>query len=245
MLPPAEFINGLFSLLYVIFSAIVGVLIASKYSRYKDKTFLFIGIAAFGLATTHWPSSFSFLTNVLFDQPLPAEIFLFISSAFISIFIISWIFGISNLLFDEKNMKFLIFFVILHIINETIFLVTFFINPGFVGTVTPPYNLNAEMTGLMIVIGIINVITIISTGFWASLRAIKSTTPLIKLKGYVLFCSFLLWSIAIILDISGKIETIGLVFIRIFLMSSIVGFYIGFVMPEIFQKFFTKIKLLK
>jgi len=56
MLPPTEFIEGLFSLLYVIFSVLVGLLIASNYLRYKDKTFIFIGIAVGGIAVTHWTS---------------------------------------------------------------------------------------------------------------------------------------------------------------------------------------------
>ncbi|MFX1273427.1 MAG: hypothetical protein ACFFBP_15430 [Promethearchaeota archaeon] len=245
MLPPTEFIEGLFSLLYVIISTFMGILIASKYSIYRDNTFLYIGIASIGLGTTHWPSSVSFLTNVLLNQPLPEDIFLLTSSAFISFFLIIWIIGISNLLFDKKNLIFIILFVILHITMETIFLVAFFINPDYVGEVIGPYNLNAKVTTLMFVLGIINLLTIIITGFWAAVRSMKSTNRLIKLKGTFLFCSFLLWFIAIALEIRAEVPTIGTVIIRTLLIISVVGLYFGFVMPNIVQKFFIKINLLK
>jgi len=101
------------------------------------------------------------------------------------------------------------------------------------------------MTGIIILFSIIELLSLLITGFWASLRSMKSTTALIKLKGRVLFCTFLLWFIAISLDINFPLDALGIVIIRTLLIISVVGLYLGFVMPEIVQKFFIKIKLLK
>jgi len=47
-LEPLDLINGLFSLLVISVGAIIGVLIALKYWKYKRKLYLYWGIAYIG-----------------------------------------------------------------------------------------------------------------------------------------------------------------------------------------------------
>ena len=54
-------INGLFSLLFVIFSVIIGSKIALKYREYKQRTLILVGITWITMSKPWWGSSVSFL----------------------------------------------------------------------------------------------------------------------------------------------------------------------------------------
>ena len=110
MLSPNEFIEGLFSLLFVIANIINGIAIMLRYFKYKEKAFIYVGISLFGVGCPWWPSAISFLTNVVFNQPLPVQVYFFLGNAFAPILTFAWIIAVNVLLFDGKNRIFLIIF---------------------------------------------------------------------------------------------------------------------------------------
>ncbi|TFF98683.1 MAG: hypothetical protein EU547_00775 [Promethearchaeota archaeon] len=68
-----EFFSGLFSCIFVGIFTITGLLIASRYFKTKQYTFLTIGLAWIGLAGGYFPDVFNFIL-VFFGQNLSLEI---------------------------------------------------------------------------------------------------------------------------------------------------------------------------
>lgn len=249
MLGPNEFIGGLFSLLYVITSTLMGILVMSRYLKYKEKAFLFIGLSILGIACPWWPSSVSFLSISLFSQPIPDQLYFFLGIAFAPIMTYSWIIGINILLYNGKNKLLLIIYAIIFSLMDIVFLVVLFFAPDVVpvliGEIQESNPLDVNYRGFIMVMFMIIVLTVLITGAIVSWKSIKSNNPLINLKGKVLLVSFVVWAIAAVLDAATPLEVVGVVIIRIMLISHAIGFYIGWIMPRPAQKFFTKIKLLK
>ena len=75
-----DFINGLFSLILVITSTIVGLRIASRYFKFKSRLFLCMGLCWILIVTPWWPSAISFLVALITGQGLPLQIYIFIGN---------------------------------------------------------------------------------------------------------------------------------------------------------------------
>jgi len=245
---PEVFIGGLFSLLYVATSTIVGISIMTRYFKYKEKAFLFVGLSILGIACPWWPSTISFLTLSIFTQPIPDQLYLVLGIAFAPIMTYSWIIGLNILLYEGKNKLLLAIYAIIFSLMDIVFFIVLFLFPdsipiliGIVGT----YNLDVEYKGFIMLMFVIIVLTVLITGLMVSWKSIKSNNPVIKLKGKVLFFSFSIWAIAAVLDAVAPLNIIGVVIVRTILIIQAFGFYIGWIMPQIAQKFFIKIKLLR
>ena len=65
-----DFVNGLFSVLVITVGAIIGLIIASKYIKFKNKAYLYWGLAYTGFYCAWWPSGISFLSVLITGQPL-------------------------------------------------------------------------------------------------------------------------------------------------------------------------------
>ncbi|MFX1275283.1 MAG: hypothetical protein ACFFBP_18685 [Promethearchaeota archaeon] len=249
MLGPEEFIEGLFSLLYVFSTTSVGILLISRYFKYKEKSFIFIGLSVAGISCPWWPSSVSFLSHALFEYKIPDQVFFFIGNAFIPLFLFSWIIGMNILLFDGKNKIFVISYAILLSVMEIVFLLILFVAPPnlillLIGSLDEK-NLNAEYEGFIFVLLIIIVITIFTTGLLMSRKLMKANKPVIQLRGKLMLIGFIIWSVAATIDTRVPLEVIGVIIVRTLLIISAIDFYFGWVMPEFMQKFFRKVKILK
>ena len=106
-------------------------------------------------------------------------------------------------------------------------------------------HLNVSYNGFVLYSLIITVIILVSTGIIISLKIIKSEIRLIKLKGWVLLSSYLIFFLFALLDTNVVSETTSVVLVRIFLILNFLVIYTGWVMPKFAQRFFVKIKLLK
>ncbi|MFX1275281.1 MAG: hypothetical protein ACFFBP_18695 [Promethearchaeota archaeon] len=244
MLGPNEFIEGLFSLLYVIANMIIGILVILRYFKYKDKTFIFVGLTLLGAGCPWWPSSVSFLSNVILNQPLPDQIYFFLGNAFAPILTYAWIIALNILLFEGKNKILLVVYAVILGVFQVGFLLMLFFTPHSIGELDR-YHLNVQYFGFVMTFLILILMTITLTGIWVSVRSMKSDNPLVKLKGQILFLSYTTYAILAILDAVVPLITIGVIIVRIFLILNFITIYMGWVMPEPAQKFFIKIKLLK
>ena len=90
-LQPIDIANGVFSLIFVSISILIGLKIISKYFEYKRRTYLLIGLTWIGMSAPWTPSSISLLTFLLFGVVLSVEILLFIAFFFLPIIQILWI----------------------------------------------------------------------------------------------------------------------------------------------------------
>ncbi|MFX1592548.1 MAG: hypothetical protein ACFFCL_07640, partial [Promethearchaeota archaeon] len=54
-------VNGVFSLIFVVISIMVGLIILSRYYRYKERVYLYVGTTWMFISSSWWSSSISFL----------------------------------------------------------------------------------------------------------------------------------------------------------------------------------------
>ena len=243
-LEPEEFIGGLFSLLYVISSTLMGLLVLSRYFRYKQSEFIFIGLSIAGIACPWWPSSVSFLWILLFQRPISTPAYFIIGNAFAPVFTYCWIIAMNKLLFDGKNKVFLYGYAIVFTAFDVILFLLLFIDLDLIGTLDPKH-LDVEYHFIIMALLILIVVTVLVTGLMVSMTSIKSTTPLLNLKGKVLLISFLIWAVAATLDAAIELPIVLIVIVRTLLITHSIGFYIGWIMPEFAKNFFIKIGVLK
>ena len=71
VLEVVDFLQGLFSLLFVIISLVLGFTILTKFFKYKSKLYILVGLSWIGVANPWFPDSISFLMNIIIEQSLP------------------------------------------------------------------------------------------------------------------------------------------------------------------------------
>ncbi|MFX0071715.1 MAG: hypothetical protein ACFFAO_11560 [Candidatus Hermodarchaeota archaeon] len=235
-----DIVSGISSLISIIIFTILGLIIISKYFKYRRTELLLFGITVIGLAEPFYGPSFSFLNALITGQGLPVEIYMSLSLIGHPFILLCFVAVITDLLYKEKRKIILLIFFIYAIIVE-ILMIYFLINdPSMVGVIIgitdAEYGIISRLyiisAGLVFVIG----------GTLFSLESIKSKKPELVLKGKILLPTFYLYAICGILDSALPLNAITISLIRIFLIISGVLFYIGFVLPESVKKFFLKEK---
>ena len=64
-LTPDQILNGVFSLLFVVISIIIGLTIISKYPKSRNRTVILVGFVWLGIVSTWYASSSSFLVALI------------------------------------------------------------------------------------------------------------------------------------------------------------------------------------
>ncbi|MFW9898682.1 MAG: hypothetical protein ACFFDO_05420 [Candidatus Thorarchaeota archaeon] len=239
-LTPIESLIGLFSLIFSIIATIIGLLIASKYRKYKQNTLLYVGLSLPGLAFPWYPSSISFLTTLMIDQSLSPEWYFLIGNAFLPIALFFWILALTELILKKKQKIILIIYSVIGIIFEIYFFYSLFTAPNVIGELKGP--VDVEYYGITRLYLIFVVLTIIVTGLLFVIECLKSGNPEIKLKGIFLQIAVILYTIGAVADGFMTLTFVTLPIIRIILISSIIMFYNGWILPESVKKLFLKQK---
>ena len=219
-----EIVNGVFSLIFIIISIIVGLIIASKYPKHKNKNLLIIGFVWVGLAEAWIANSFSFLFTIITGELLSTEIYYLIGITFTPITLFIWMVAFTDLVYSGKNRKIiLLIFAAYGIVFEIVFFYFLFNDVSFLGELVSPVNSDY---GLFLQLYLFSVIIItLITGILFARESLKSDNPEIKLKGKFLFLAFIFFGVGAVLD---TITTDSVAFIalsRIILISSSLAFY--------------------
>jgi len=230
-----DFINGLFSLLVIIVGAIIGLSIASKYIKNKEKSYLYLGIALIGLYCPWWPSGISFLSVLITGQPISAVMYALLGHILIPLFMILWFLGLTEMIFQDKRKILLIGYSIILAIAEiyVIYALLFDLNL-IIMEFTAIFDVRFNRIWLIYLLFISSTVAI--TGILFAWQTLKSDDPVLKFKGRALIIAFLTHPICAIVDGGLELNEIGLIIIRSILMFGAVMFYIGFFMPKFIKK---------
>ena len=237
MLESFELVNGFFIICMVIVFFAVGISIAVKYFKHKQKLLLYIGIGWCGMAITYFFNVVMFLMFVTTGDIIDPSI-QFIGLTLTPYFMFLWLIGITELLIKEKQKIILISWSIFGAFIEIFFIYFLISDPSEIGDLKPPNDV--EFTDFTIAYLMTVLVIILITGISFGYQGLKSDNPETKLKGKFLsiaFCSYVLGSI---LEVFSTISIIVLVLGRIIVMSSAVEFYIGTILPERIKKILKK-----
>ncbi len=244
-----DFLQGLFSLIFVLISVSIGISILLKYSKFKSRLYILVGISWIGVANPWFPDSISFIMNILFQESLAIEWYFIIGNAFIPIALLAWLIAYTDMINKQKQKFVILLMVIFGVIFEIVFFLLLFTDINQIGYINPIRPFTVEF-GLFITVYLLLVILIMAiTGILFARHSIKSQDRTVKLKGKLLRAAFITFTIAAILDSllgtifgdpADPLLAIMVVITRILLIISAVEFYGGFILPRWMDAIFTK-----
>ncbi|MFX1398175.1 MAG: hypothetical protein ACFFAS_14165 [Promethearchaeota archaeon] len=241
-LTPELFTEGILNIIYIVVTTITGLLIASKYLKYKENVFLYVGLSTIGLSSPWWPATASFVSILLTQQKLTEIPYFILGISLAPIFAMLWLAGV-NILFEKKEKLILIFYSIIYYIFEIAFFSVLIIDSGQIGSLIGPLNVKYE-PWIRTIMGIL-ILFVLVTGLMFSIRSIKSTNPEINVKGKLLTIAFIFWSICSVVDTTFTLSIELLLFIRILLILTSITFYVGWILPGFSKNILRKLGILK
>jgi len=244
-----DYLQGSFSLIFVIISLIIGITIISKYFEFKNRLLILVGISWIGVGNPWMPDSISFLMNIFIEESLPVEWYFIIGNCFIPVALLTWLIAYTDMIRKKAQKKVIIITIILSIIFEIVFFTLFFIDINLIGEINSvrPFTVNF---GIFITVYLLLVILIlVITGLDFAQKSVKSEDREIRLKGKLLRAAFISFTIAAILDSllgaifedpTDPLLSIMVVVVRILLIFSALEFYGGFLLPRWMKEIFMK-----
>ncbi|MFX0042425.1 MAG: hypothetical protein ACFE8L_05905 [Candidatus Hodarchaeota archaeon] len=235
-----DIVNGIFSLIFVAISLLVGLIILSKYFQYKEKIYLFVGCTWILISEPWWPSSLSFLIAIVNDVGISSQWYFLIGNIFVPVAIILWLIAFTEFLYKEKRKLILVAFGMYGILFEIIFFILLFLNPELIGELNPPVDVNYKFFIMVSLISFLLIVVI--SGFFFANLSLKSDDPEVKLKGRLLFLAYISFAIGALLDSAIPLNEITIIITRIILISSAIEWYGGFILPGFLRKILLKKK---
>lgn len=233
-----DYVQGGFSLIFVVISILIGLIFIIKYLQYENLQLLLVGLVWIGLASPWFPDSINFIF-VFFTNPIPVRLNLIIGNSFLPIVALIWVKAFTDLIYKEKQKLFLIIFAIIAIIFEIYFIISLVVAPSLIGSfLYGPFQIVYFPLFELFLIIYIAVFTI--TGIIFGRESLKSEDIDIQLKGKFLIVAFMSFAVGAILDSIIPREAYLVIITRLILISASLEFYFGFIPPDWLKKLFIK-----
>lgn len=237
-LTPLDILNGSLGLSFVIISIILGIIIALKYFKNKDKNFILIGLTWVFITSGWYGTSFSFLSAlILGGEGLPFEAIMLLNFIPLPIGLLLWLIAFTNFLYKEKQKLILMIIIIITIIFYALFFYYLFTDPILVGEKISPVDTKGNNLVLLLYLFIF-IIVFLTTGLKFSIKTRNVDDPERRLKGNILIIAFISFSIGGLLDSMVPSTALTLIIFRLFLITSAIEFYVGFILPKWVKKLF-------
>ena len=224
-----EIISGLFSLIFVAISLLIGLMFLIKYFKIKRKTILTVGLTWIFLSSAWWSRTISFLTIIFFDYSLNEFLYLFLLNAFIMVSTICWIYSFSTLVYPSSKKKILSIYLFICSIFEILLIVFLIWDTQLIGSVE---FFSANGAPFSISLQIFAIFTFLITGILFARESLRSSDPKILWKGRFLLLAFISFTISALYESIAPLTPLSLVLIRILLISSAIEYYFGFFLPD-------------
>ncbi len=244
-----DFLQGSFSLIFVLISVYIGLSILLKYFKYKSRLYILVGISWIGVANPWFPDSISFVMNILFQESLAIEWYFIIGNAFIPFALLTWLIAYTDMRKKKGQKLVIILTVALSVIFEIAFFILLNTDINQIGYINPLRPFTVEF-GLFITIYLLLVILVMAiTGLLFAQQSVKSEDRGVKLKGKLLRAAFITFTVAAILDSllgtifedpTDPLLAVMVVITRILLIISAIEFYGGFILPKWMHAIFSK-----
>ena len=231
---PDAFVNGLFSLIYVFITTLIGLIIASKYFKYKQPVLLLMGFSWIFIGCPWWSSSISFVLALLTGKGLTFAAYVIIGNCTVPIFLMFLTASMTELMFKKKRIILLLIATIYGVLIEIYIFYALSTNPDLLGILNGIVDI--EYKGILRYYLVSIIIIILICGILIGKQSIRSEKPEIKLKGKFLFAAFITWVIGAFADAVLPLTVITLTIIRIILISSSILFYFGFILPKFLKR---------
>ncbi|MFX0071982.1 MAG: hypothetical protein ACFFAO_12910 [Candidatus Hermodarchaeota archaeon] len=235
---PFEIFNGFSQIIFVIIVWIVGIKIASKYTKLEQKTLLFVGMVWIGLSEPWFATVIAFLLAFLMGISTTVEVFLLIGFAFTPVTMILWVYVITEFIYKEKQKIVLIIIGIYGALFEILFLYLLFTQPSLLAEMISPWRVVYKPIIQLWIISLLVMFAVTSSFFCR--ESLRSDNPKIKLKGKFLLLAFITYILGGILETFYTPFIYMIVIKRLVTISASIEFYFGFILPEKVERLFLK-----
>jgi len=232
-------ILGIVTVFYVIVITIEALIFIVKYPKFKNKTFLFVGISSFGLATAWAGVAMNFICIVFFDVTPSMELYFIVHGAYLPISNYAWVLAALSLSEKKsyKRKQIAIITGIFYMLLEIIYIMIIFTDTTILGTPINEIQVDYAPFSEIFLLFCLVIMTIL--GFWMAKQAMKSAYRKIRLKGKLLLTSFILFAFSAVLEIMIPIITV-IIIARILVVICALLFYGGFVLPSWMERIFLR-----
>jgi len=225
-----EILTGLFNLIFVIISSIVGLKILSKYAEYEKNYYIYVGITWIGISTPWLHGALAFVL-LFFNIILDETIRFIIGYAFIPIITVLWLFVFTDFMYRDKRKIILALYILISLVCEILFFIFLFTDRVnmigyFERTFSAVYRPFVRFTLIFFLI------TALITFLLFARESINSGDAELKLKGKFLIIAFIIYAVCAVLDSFFLFQPVIVVMVRILLMISSVMFYFGWILPK-------------
>jgi len=244
-----DYLQGSFSLVFVLISLIIGFTILSKYFKYKSRLYILVGISWIGVANPWFPDSISFIMYLIFQEFLPREWYFIIGNCFIPIALLSWLTAFTDMIGKKKQKIVITITIILSIAFEVMFFYLFFTDINAIGVLSRPFTVN--FGDFILIYLVIVILVMFVTGIVFSQKSAKSDDKEVRVKGKLLRAAFITFTIAAVFDSllgtifedpTDPLLAIMVVIVRVLLIFSAIEFYGGFLLPRWMHSIFIREK---
>jgi len=219
-------------------STILGLIIVTKYFKFKQRELLLVGITWILIVSPYWPDAINFIMILTYGTILDITIYFFLANALIPIIHITWMIAFTDLLYKKNQKKILLVFTAEAILFELFFIYFLIIDPSLIGTQIRPFYV--EWTDFVVFYLLFSILLLVITGILFALRSLKSDNKEIRLKGKFLLIAFITFATGTFIDAIGSLTEITLVLARTFVIIGAFMFYIGFTLPKFIKELFVK-----
>ncbi len=238
-MPPLELIdllNGIFSTIFVIILIVTGMIIASKYFKYKQKTFLYIGFTWLGLTSLWMAKSISVIYTLTTNNDLNKFWFMFIGNFLLPFTAIIWLLAFTELAYKQYRKPILIIYGIFSLLIEISFLYFLYFDPIHLGTFYAP--IDADYNPIITTYHASLVALILICGLIIGKISLKSEKEEIKLKGKLIIISTCFIVLGAAIEIISHISITIMIIGKILLMIGAILYYNGWLLPDWSKKLF-------
>ena len=231
-----DVVHGIFTLIFVIISLLVGlrILLKSFEINYGRREYIAVGIAWMGISTPWFGNSFSFLLFVLGGYRLELVPYLFLENAFIPLAIMCWIYAFSSLVYPNSVKKMALIFGVICIVFEIYLIANLVINPENIGTLEG--NFDSSHTILPNLFKVFGIFIVLITGVIFANKSMNADDKSTQWKGRFLLIAMISFTVGAFLDVVLDFTPIELILVRLLLISSAIEYYLGFFLPKFVAK---------
>ena len=235
-----EIINGVFSLIIIVVYTILGLIIMSRYFKYKAKVLIYVGILWIGLAEPWYGSALSFLYTLITQKTLPLQIYILAANIGVPFFLFIWIVAVTYLidLYITKKKIVQIIFAVYGIIIEILLIYSIIVAPETLGELSGLVDI--EYRGWIRIYLLSVLLILLISGILIAINSSKSDQRDIRFKGYLICIGFSLFVVGSIFDTAITLNAITLPIVRIIVIMGGIVFFLGFLMPEKLKQHFLK-----
>ena len=236
--PPTalEMIQGLFNSIFVVITIYIGLIFISKYFQHKNSNLYLFGIFWIGAAFFFVFIPIQWIL-LFFEITIHDWAYYLVMYPTVPVIAFVWLTAVTRLLYFKRRTLFLRAFALMAIVFEILFFTSLFIDDRLIAT-RPGY-FYIEMTPFAIFYIVFLMSFILIPGIMFGKSSLDSDEPEIRMKGKLIIISIFLFAGGAATDLfipplnlDLVIKAIITIIARVFMSSSGILFYIGFMLPS-------------